>query len=140
MGRCTRATCNLRAMPAAGAIIEFALHPPRRPRQTFSRAPLLAGPGPCASVARLPGRCILRASTAGSPEAYAVSNDLYPVKINVRARSHICSLEEYQAMYRRSLEEPDEFWAEQAKAITWFHPWHTVFDADYEEIDFAWYS
>jgi hypothetical protein len=24
---------------------------------------------------------------------------------------------------------------EQAKALTWFHPWHSVFDADYEEVD-----
>jgi acetyl-CoA synthetase len=50
------------------------------------------------------------------------------------------SLEEYARLYRASLEDPSAFWAEQAKALTWFHPWHTVLDADYEEIDFSWFS
>jgi acetyl-CoA synthetase len=48
-------------------------------------------------------------------------------------------MEQYQAMYRRSLEDPSAFWAEQAAALDWFHPWHQVFDADYEQVDFAWY-
>ena len=69
-----------------------------------------------------------------------MAKDLFDVKPHIRERSHIQSLEEYQRLYRRSLEEPEAFWAEQAKALDWFHPWHKVLDADYEEIDFAWYS
>jgi acetyl-CoA synthetase len=49
-------------------------------------------------------------------------------------------MEEYQRLYRLSLDNPEWFWGEQAKAITWYHPWQRVFDADYEEVDFAWYS
>jgi len=41
---------------------------------------------------------------------------------------------------RLSLDNPEWFWSEQAKAISWFHPWQTVFDADYDEVDFAWFS
>jgi len=29
--------------------------------------------------------------------------------------AHINSMEEYKRLYRRSIENPDEFWAEQAK-------------------------
>ncbi|MFI5184166.1 MAG: acetate--CoA ligase [Vicinamibacteria bacterium] len=64
----------------------------------------------------------------------------YPVKPDIAGRAHIRSMEEYQRLYRLSLDNPEWFWGEQAKALTWFHPWHSVFDADYDEVDFSWYS
>jgi acetyl-CoA synthetase len=57
----------------------------------------------------------------------------------MRERAHVRSMEQYQALYRQSIEDPTEFWAEQGKRIDWFHPWDQVFDADYEAVDFAWY-
>jgi len=69
-----------------------------------------------------------------------VSENVYPVKPDITARAHIRSLEEYQRLYRLSLDNPEWFWGEQAKSISWYHPWQSVFDADYEEVDFTWYS
>jgi acetyl-CoA synthetase len=69
-----------------------------------------------------------------------VAQDVFPVKPHIARRAHIGSMDEYQRLYRLSLDNPDWFWAEQAKAITWYHPWQQVFDADYEEVDFTWYS
>ena len=66
--------------------------------------------------------------------------DIYPVLPHIRERAHIKSMEEYQRLYRLSMDNPEWFWEQQARAITWFHPWTTVLDADYEEVDFAWYS
>jgi acetyl-CoA synthetase len=66
--------------------------------------------------------------------------DLYPVKPQLAQRAHLNSMEEYQRLYRLSLDNPEWFWAEQAKALTWYHPWQRVFDADYKEVDFAWFS
>src|SRR6187549_4011346 len=65
---------------------------------------------------------------------------IYPVKPHVQQRAYIGSLEEYQRLYRLSLDNPEWFWAEQAKAISWFHPFQHVLDADYEEVDFSWYA
>ncbi len=69
-----------------------------------------------------------------------MSHDIYPVKPHVRERAHLKSMEEYERLYHRSLDDPESYWGKQAKRIDWFHPWHSVFDADYQEIDFAWYS
>ncbi len=66
--------------------------------------------------------------------------ETYPVKQHIRDRAHIKSMEEYQRLYRLSMDNPEWFWAEQAQAITWFHPWTNVLDADYEEVDFSWFS
>ena len=56
-------------------------------------------------------------------------DDTYPVKSHIAEGAHIASMEEYQRLYRLSLDNPEWFWGEQAKTLTWFHPWHTVFDA-----------
>ena len=69
-----------------------------------------------------------------------MSDDIYPVKAHVAEGAHINSMAEYERLYRLSLDNPDWFWGEQAEALTWYHPWHSVFDADYEEVDFAWFS
>ncbi len=67
-------------------------------------------------------------------------SDLYDVKEDIRSRAHISSMEEYERLYRLSLDNPQWFWAEQAKTLDWFHPWNMVFDADYDEVDFSWFS
>ncbi len=66
--------------------------------------------------------------------------EIYPVKDHIRKSAHIQSMEEYERLYRLSLDNPQWFWSEQAKTLEWFHPWNTVFDADYDEVDFAWFS
>src|SRR5215510_15188936 len=35
----------------------------------------------------------------------------------------------YQETYDRSLREPEEFWADAARSISWDHPWERVLDA-----------
>ena len=67
-------------------------------------------------------------------------SDIYPVKPEIAMRSHVPTRAEYERLYRLSLDNPEWFWGEQAKTLDWFHPWQNVLDADYDEIDFAWYS
>ncbi len=66
-------------------------------------------------------------------------DDTVPVKPDIARRAHVKSLEEYRKLYRRSVEDPDGFWAEQAETITWFQPWHTVREGDFSSVDFSWY-
>jgi propionyl-CoA synthetase len=35
---------------------------------------------------------------------------------------------EYKALYKRSIEHPEEFWAEEGKRIHWHKPWNKVLD------------
>ena len=52
----------------------------------------------------------------------------------------IRSLEDYRRLYRKSLEDPEGFWAEEASVLSWFHPFSSVLDVDLEEVDFSWYA
>jgi acetyl-CoA synthetase len=55
--------------------------------------------------------------------------------------SRIPDLEAYRKLYRRSLEDPEGFWAEAAREFTWFRTWNRVLEADWkEDIKVAWYE
>ena len=69
-----------------------------------------------------------------------MGDEIVEVKPHIRERAWIQSMDEYLRLYRQSIMDPDSYWAEQAKSLDWFHPWNQVLDADYEEIDFAWFS
>lgn len=61
-------------------------------------------------------------------------------KPSIQARAHLRSMEEYEVMYRESLDHPEAFWGREAQSLTWFHPPYSVLDADMEEVDFSWFS
>ncbi len=49
--------------------------------------------------------------------------------------------EEYEAICKRALEDPDGFWAERAgQLIHWFKPWDQVLEADYDKHQFEWFK
>jgi len=52
----------------------------------------------------------------------------------------IRTLDDYQRLYRRSITDPAGFWADEAKVLTWFHPFDQVVDVDLDEVDFSWFS
>ena len=67
-------------------------------------------------------------------------SDLYSVPPNIQARALINN-DAYQRMYRQSIEDPDVFWADQAKAfLDWYQPWHTVSDADLRNGNVRWFD
>jgi acetyl-CoA synthetase len=43
----------------------------------------------------------------------------------ITANAHV---QEYEALYRRSLDDPQGFWAERAGELEWFKPWDKVLD------------
>jgi len=56
------------------------------------------------------------------------------------ASAHVRSLDEYRAIYDRSISDPEGFWAEQAEQrITWLEKWHTVRKYDYHKAEIGWY-
>jgi len=67
-------------------------------------------------------------------------SELYSVPPNIKARTLIDG-DTYRRMYRQSIEEPDVFWADQAKTfLDWSQPWHTVSDADLPNGNIRWFD
>ncbi|MFY1052658.1 acetate--CoA ligase [Ectopseudomonas khazarica] len=64
----------------------------------------------------------------------------HPVADAVRQRAHLDN-DAYLRLYRQSVEQPDTFWAEQAKAfLDWFKPWDKVHDSDLKQGRAEWFK
>ena len=67
-------------------------------------------------------------------------SELYSVPPNIESRALIND-DAYKRMYRQSIENPDAFWADQAKTfLDWYQPWHTVSDADIPNGNIRWFD
>jgi acetyl-CoA synthetase len=55
---------------------------------------------------------------------------IHPVSKEWAARAYI-DADKYRSMYKKSLEDPDGFWAEQAKRIDWMKPFTKVKNSSY---------
>jgi acetyl-CoA synthetase len=65
---------------------------------------------------------------------------LYPVPAEVAARAWINN-DQYLEMYKRSVEDPEGFWADQANQfLTWFKPWDKVLDWDFTKGHIRWFE
>ncbi len=53
----------------------------------------------------------------------------------------LCDEVTYHERYARSLSDPEEFWAEQAKSIDWFSPWKKVKDCSFTgDVKIRWFE
>ena len=60
--------------------------------------------------------------------------DLYPVKADVAARAHIDE-RRYEELYARSIEDNENYWAEQAQRVDWIKPFTKVKDVSFARDD-----
>ncbi|WP_339437533.1 MULTISPECIES: acetate--CoA ligase [unclassified Pseudomonas] len=64
----------------------------------------------------------------------------FPTADAVRRAAQL-SQEDYQRLYRQSIDHPDTFWAEQAKGfLDWITPWHTVQTSDIKTGAAQWFA
>jgi acetyl-CoA synthetase len=65
---------------------------------------------------------------------------IYDVKPEIAATVHI-NQADYQALYRRSVEEPEKFWAEQAEQfLDWNRSWQSVLEYDFPKGHIRWFE
>ncbi|HQJ08430.1 MAG TPA: AMP-binding protein, partial [Deltaproteobacteria bacterium] len=57
---------------------------------------------------------------------------IFPVPPKVRAKAYIKSKEEYEKMWKESIDNPQAFWAKQAERIDWFKKPTKIMDYSYK--------
>lgn len=55
-------------------------------------------------------------------------NRLFPPPAEFSAKAYIQSMEQYEALYKQSIEDPDTFWSNVASELHWFKKWDKVLD------------
>jgi acetyl-CoA synthetase len=68
----------------------------------------------------------------------------FPPPESVKANAHINSTEQYQQMWEKSINDPDAFWLEQAKTLSWFtEPTKSLrytWDTKSRKIEHTWFA
>ena len=74
-------------------------------------------------------------------EVYLDENRAFPPREKFAKNSHVKSIEEYERLYKWSVEDPEDFWAEMAeKNLTWFKKWDRVLEYDFEKPFIKWFE
>ncbi len=71
--------------------------------------------------------------------------EIYPVPENFKKKAHINSREQYDKMWKESIDDPDGFWAKIAdEYVSWFEKWDRVMDCSYgtspKELYVRWFT
>jgi acetyl-CoA synthetase len=69
----------------------------------------------------------------------AVETRKFPPSKEFSKNAYIKSMAEYKKMYKRSIEDMEGFWAEQAEQIDWYKKWNKVLVEDFKNAKHEWF-
>ncbi len=82
-------------------------------------------------------------ATAISTDSLLHETRAFPPTAEVIQRAHL-NADQFDALYRRSVEEPDSFWLEQAETLSWFRrPKHALkyhWDTEARKVEHTWFA
>jgi len=65
---------------------------------------------------------------------------IFPPPKEISEKAYIKSMDEYEALYKRSIEDPEGFWAEIAEQnISWYKKWDKVLEYNFEKPYINWF-
>ncbi len=74
-------------------------------------------------------------------ESLQKDGQIFHPDASMQAQAWIKSMDDYRAVNKRALDDPEGYWGERAKElITWFSDFDTVLEADYDTPEFKWFS
>ena len=68
-----------------------------------------------------------------------MADKIVPVKEHVAQRAHVSSFEQYQRLYKESVQDPAAFWSREAARIDWFRQPDRACDVDFGKAEVAWF-
>ncbi len=64
---------------------------------------------------------------------------VYQPPASVSENAYVKSLDEYQALYEKSINDPEAFWGEHAARLSWVKKWDKLQEWDYHKVDIKWF-
>jgi acetyl-CoA synthetase len=64
----------------------------------------------------------------------------FPPPEEFARQAHVSGMESYEALYKRSIEDPEGFWAEMAdENLLWYKKWDKVLEYDFHKPEIKWF-
>jgi acetyl-CoA synthetase len=74
-------------------------------------------------------------------EVLSAEKRTFPPSKDFSQKAHIKSMKEYEQLYKKSVEDPEKFWAEMAdKNLTWYKKWDKVLEYDFMKPSIKWFT
>jgi len=74
-------------------------------------------------------------------EVHSSESRVFPPRAKFSKNAHIKSMDEYEKLYKWSIEDPEDFWAEMAeKNLTWYKKWDSVLEYDFHKPEIKWFK
>jgi len=65
---------------------------------------------------------------------------VFKVPEELKKTAYIKGVDEYKEIYKKSIEDPEGFWAEKAEELHWFKKWDKVVDCDFKDARIEWFK
>jgi acetyl-CoA synthetase len=73
-------------------------------------------------------------------DVFHVEGAAFPPSPEFSQAAHIKSAKEYDAQYRRSIQDPEGFWSEQAETVlSWYGKWSKALEYNFEKPEIKWF-
>jgi acetyl-CoA synthetase len=74
-------------------------------------------------------------------EVLMAESRTFPPPKEFSRKAHIKSMDEYEKIYKRSVEDPEGFWGEMAeKQLAWYKKWDKVLEYDFTKPEIKWFQ
>jgi acetyl-CoA synthetase len=70
----------------------------------------------------------------------SLEGKIFPVPDSFKEKAYIKSMDEYKAMWEKSISDPDAFWGEIAEGFWWDKKWDKVYNSDFNTVDIKWFE
>jgi len=67
-------------------------------------------------------------------------NRVFPPPKDISEKAYIKSIEEYQKIYKESIEDPAKFWGKLAEQLDWYKKWDKVLVEDFANAKHEWFT
>ncbi|MBI5190903.1 MAG: acetate--CoA ligase [Nitrospirae bacterium] len=74
-------------------------------------------------------------------EVHLDEQRVFPPRERFSMNAHVKSIEEYERLYKWSVEDPEDFWAEMAEQnLVWYKKWDKVLEYDFHKPEIKWFK
>ncbi|NBX70149.1 MAG: acetate--CoA ligase, partial [Proteobacteria bacterium] len=61
-------------------------------------------------------------------DGFGASEQIFSPKADFVAKARVKGMDGYRKLYKHSIDNPEKFWGDEAKELSWFEPWTKVLD------------
>lgn len=69
----------------------------------------------------------------------SIEDEVFMPPESIKMKAFIRSMDEYWKIYKRSIEDPEGFWAELADQLDWYKRWDKVLEYDFGKPEIKWF-